>query len=63
LIGGLLSSNLRPAALSEAAHIHLAGSGIPTAILTLPVRGIGTALQTADLRDARAALQVLRAMV
>lgn len=61
--GVSLQEELRPAALSEAAHIHLAGSGIPTAILTLPVRGIGTALQTADLRDARAALQVLRAMV
>ena len=61
--GVSLQEELRPAAVSEAAHIHLAGNGIPTAILTLPVRGIGSALQTADLRDARAALQILRAMV
>ncbi|MBR3692386.1 MAG: hypothetical protein IKL89_06785 [Clostridia bacterium] len=58
-----LQEELCPDRTSDAGQIQLSAAGIPTAILALPVRGLGSALQSADLRDARAALQVLRAMI
>ena len=61
--GIALQEELCPDRTSDAGQIQLSAAGIPTAILALPVRGLGSALQSADLRDARAALQVLRKMV